>query len=226
MTHAKRPPLVCITGMDGTGKTTLAKALVGQLNARGIRARYVYARYRPLTVRLAWALGRRLLRARKRGSYPEYRDEKRRRLKASPFKTLYAGWLLFEYVLELQVLVRARLLAGVAVVCDRYAFDTAITDVGKELGMSDEACVALARRWMRFVPTPDLVFVLDAPEEVAFARKTDVPDIEYLRDVRGAYRRLAEANGYTLIDATAPAEAVAAVVGTRLEQEVPCVPSP
>ncbi|MGA4685796.1 hypothetical protein [Micromonospora sp. AB353] len=54
-----RPVMIALVGVDGSGKTTQARALAARLRERGVRARYFEnAGGRPLWNRLARALGR------------------------------------------------------------------------------------------------------------------------------------------------------------------------
>ena len=50
--------LVCIIGMDGTGKTTLASNVVSTLRQQGQPALYIYGRTFPVISRALMALGR------------------------------------------------------------------------------------------------------------------------------------------------------------------------
>ena len=47
----KKGILICLIGVDGSGKTTHAKALVGELWAQHIKSRYVWNRYEPILIR-------------------------------------------------------------------------------------------------------------------------------------------------------------------------------
>lgn len=53
--------LICLTGIDGSGKTTLAKSLNDSLNKNGCNSTYVYARVTPIFSRLLMIVGRKIL---------------------------------------------------------------------------------------------------------------------------------------------------------------------
>ena len=42
--------LICIIGIDGSGKTTVARQLVQEMKARGVSARYVWAGFSPTVI--------------------------------------------------------------------------------------------------------------------------------------------------------------------------------
>jgi thymidylate kinase len=90
---------------------------------------------------------------------------------------------------------------GDIVVLDRYWHDVMVDySYGSEL-----AEAPLALRWL--LPDVDGIVILDVPEEEAFRRKIDAPDLEYLRDRRRLYADVASRYGGTVIDATpAPIE--------------------
>jgi dTMP kinase len=82
------------------------------------------------------------------------------------------------------------LLSRRIVVSDRYIYDTVISDLSVHLGYSPEE-TAWAIAWgLRALPMPLLTVLIDVPAEVAFARKDDVPHIDYLRERRAFYLEL------------------------------------
>ncbi len=107
--------------------------------------------------------------------------------------------------------------AGAVVVCDRYLASSIA--YGESQGL-DPAWLADAQR---FLPQPDLTFVLDIAPEVSAARKQANRD-RYERDmplltrVRESYRRQAGQPGWHLIDANRPKDVIAADIAQRLRQ--------
>lgn len=105
--------------------------------------------------------------------------------------------------------------AGAVVICDRYLASSIA--YGESQGL-DPAWLADAQR---FLPQPDLTFVLDIAPEVSAARKQTNRD-RYERDmplltrVRESYRRQAQQAGWHLIDADRPKDVIAADIAARL----------
>lgn len=96
--------------------------------------------------------------------------------------------------------VAIRRLAGDVVLVDRYAFDGRVPS-GVALG-------PVRRRTRRLeasaVPSPDVLFVLDAPGSLMYERKGEY-DAGTLETWRDAYRRIADdVEGAVLLDATQP----------------------
>ncbi len=69
-------------------------------------------------------------------------------------------------------------------------------------------------------PVPDVVIYIDCPGEIAFARKDDAPDVEYLTDRRAIYKQLAEKYGWVEIDGTNSVDDIAAQVKDIVYQKL------
>jgi dTMP kinase len=190
--------LVCISGIDGAGKTTQAQALAQALREKGVPARYVWNRFEPWLVALPWKVIRATLLRRQPG-YAGYSRAKRGLLGMPFLSRLFLYSLLVDCWLQTQVKVRLPLLRKQTVVCDRYVFDT-LVDVAVDLGYSWPRARALLRSFLRFVPRPHVTFILDLPEAEALPRKQDTPSLEYLMERRQLFLELAGEVGATVLD--------------------------
>lgn len=114
--------------------------------------------------------------------------------------------------------------AGTDVVCDRYTPSTlAYQGVGRGLGVDEvERRSAEATGGLE----PDLVIVLDLPDDVAEARITGYRDrferegAEFHATVRAAYRELAPSRGWVLVDASGSPAQVADRVWAAVEPHI------
>jgi dTMP kinase len=86
------------------------------------------------------------------------------------------------------------------VILDRYIYDTVINDLSAQLDFSGEQTLQVIKQGLGFLPEPDFVALIDLPEEVAFARKTDIPHINYLRERRLRYLELSHLGGIEFFD--------------------------
>ena len=112
---------------------------------------------------------------------------------------------------EVQPQIEATLTAGAVVVVDRFSGSGLA--YGRAQGLDPDWLAGLERG----LPVPDLVALLDLPPEVAFARKRRARDryesrLELLSQARAAYRWLAERDGWLVLDATQPADTIAAAL--------------
>jgi len=184
--------LVCITGIDGAGKTTLARNIAVTLRQQGRPAVYVYGRIYPIISRLLMALGRAILLRKDdpRQDYGAYTTSKKQTMCNPLLAWPYTAAVLFDYYIQVWFKLLRHLFSRRIVVLDRYIYDTVISDLTVHLNYSPAQTERAIERGLRLLPTPMLTVLIDLPEQVAFSRKTDVPHIDYLRERRGWYLRL------------------------------------
>lgn len=195
--------LICFTGMDGTGKTTLSKELVELLNKKGVKCKYVYARLNPFILKPFIVIGE-LVFLRKKDifkNYSEYANTKREAIEKHSFLSkVYQQILLFDYLLQIFFKVKVPLMLGKNIVCDRYVYDTVITDLSVDMNYSKDRVMELLNDLLRFFPEPDITFLIDMPEETAYQRKNDTPSIKYLKERREGYLELGKEYGMMILD--------------------------
>jgi len=64
------------------------------------------------------------------------------------------------------------------------------------------------------------VMHIDCPGKIAFARKDDAPDVEYLTDRRALYKQLAEKYGWFEIDGTQSVDDIAVQIRDIVYQKL------
>lgn len=193
--------LICFTGMDGSGKTTLAKFLVKEMKKRGLKCNYVYGRYKPVLSRPALAFGKFMfLRGRDIKEYEDYSSAKRGAVRRHLLWTsMYQKILLFDYSLQLFAKIILPKMLGRTVICDRYVYDTVMNDIPRA-DDDFEHLERLIETCFRIAPEPDMVFLIDLPEEIAFQRKDDTPSISYLKERRNVYLDIGKEYDMRILD--------------------------
>jgi len=199
--HGTRGVLAVLVGLDGSGKTTVARQLccLGPTQDRFRRIRYFHWRPRcrggtvfPLpeygNVPRKPALNRNLVRSAMSIA----------RLSKNVLMANLAYWLRLRSLLQ----------DGSLVLIDRYFYNYFLDPVSvKYYGPT-----GLLRRLCRWYPQPDLVVVLQAPPEVLLARKQELSREEILRQ-SAALAQLPYGAAQTLVlDATAPATEIAQAI--------------
>ena len=163
---------VALMGPDGCGKSTVLNAISQQFAPafRNIQRFHM----RPYLLGRANSA---------KGPVTDPHGQPPRGMLASVAKVFYfAADYVFGYLLKiLPALIRTRL-----VLFDRYMYDLLVDSKRVRYGGPHW----LLRFATRFIPRPDLVVLLDAPPEVLWSRKQEVPFEEVTRQ-RSAYRQIA-----------------------------------
>lgn len=205
--------LVCIFGIDGGGKSTLARGLVNGFRIGDRTPLYVYARYVPLLSLPIVRLAQQVLDPRTASEYAEKvriiethtkRDLLSRRWIASAFVTI----ILLDYLVQLLFKVWIPYRKGEFIVCDRYIPDTIVTDIAPDLNWTSAGCVRAIRLFGKFAPEPSILLYLRVTPHVALSRKDDIPSQQYLQDRHILYDGVAREMGAYVLD------------GDRTESEV------
>lgn len=196
--------LINIIGIDGAGKTTLAKSLVADLQSHDPKVQYKYCQY---FAKLLYPvkLAARLSVMRRTDEFKDYDEYNRvKQGTSSRFPRLagmYAGIWLIDYVMQVLLKVSMPLVFGKKLVVDRYIYDIAVNislTANRDLGYAEKMIAA----FYRFAPKPNITIFIDLPDAVAFSRKGDIQDVAYLQERSERYRVLAGKYGFYKIDGT------------------------
>jgi len=168
------PSLLVFTGADGTGKTTHAKTLIGELTRRGIKAKYLWSRPPPFFFELmisqfmcAFLGAKHFVKADK-----DYFEKRERLLSREPFRTIWSAFLLFSHILQLILELHPKLaFSNGVIVCDRYIYDTVI-DIDSELERNF-ANGTVGRVITSAVPRPNVIFVMTGDSNEIARRRSN-----------------------------------------------------
>ena len=192
--NLKKRCLICFIGIDGSGKTTIAKEINKKFVAEDINSIYVYGRVNPIFSRFFMWLGRILILKRDKDAifndYENYSTQKKQIFQRGIYSKLYEWIILFDHLIQIYFKISIPLLLGKIVICDRYIFDTIITDISINLGYNFKESVDLIKKTLRFIPNPEFIFYINVTEEIAYNRKDDVPHIKYLIERKKLYDNL------------------------------------
>lgn len=199
--NKREPFLACFAGIDGAGKTTQAQKLVSWLREYGIEGKYVWNKYEPWLLYPLMRVGRAFF---LRGQdmfkdYVSYHKTKKRVFKKSGMSALFQLLYLGEYPLHIFFKVKLPLLFGRNVICDRYVYDM-VAGLAADFDYSDKKTNKILRAFLFLLPKPDLVFLIDLPETVAYQRKDDIPSIDFLKQKRRIYLKMAQSWQMNVLD--------------------------
>jgi len=206
---ASRGRLVVFSGIDGSGKTTVAMDLVERLQEQGIRAEYFYGHrtaYRRRGTHVSFAIA---FRSFWRHSHRDLGDLRRHRRA----RGMFALMTLLDYRLVMRRL-RKVLVPGVVVVTDRYVAD--VLAFLRSLGGGFEPIEGLL---IKVSIDPDATIFFDIDPETALRRKSE-QTLEELRRFEEAYRDLRQIILMRTVDASKPVEEVVGQVLRLLEEDI------
>jgi dTMP kinase len=196
---------IVVEGGEGVGKSTQVPRLAASLRASG---REVVVTHEPGDTKLGAELRAVLLHA------DNHLDARAELL-----------LMIADRAQHLAEVVTPALARGAIVVCDRYEPSTlAYQGVARGLGVES---VERLSEWATAGVEPDIVVVLDLPDEIAEARVSVDRDrferagADFHARVRTAYRDLAPARGWVLVDADGTPDDVAARVLAAVSAVVP-----
>ena len=197
---------ICFIGIDGSGKTTLAKRLVEFAEQRGEPYSYMWLNARSFLITPFRKIALRLFLKRTdlHRDYSEYMSLKNKKIKEfHPLTKCYYFVLLVDYWLWIMYNLGFAIIRKRNIVCDRYVYDVVVS-LGDTSENSLGQKVKMLDQMLRFLPQPDFLFILDVPEDVAFSRRDDISDIHYVSERRRHYLQLGKALDATILDGTKP----------------------
>lgn len=198
--------VVVLMGMDGSGKSTLSRALQAELHGRSIPTVARWATLRPVLMVPLIKLAKLLLvrSAPKTVNYEAHIQAKRSGMNKLRFAhSLYFGVMVLDYLPQVWWKVGLPSLLGRCVICDRYLHDLAL-----DFAITVNGDTARMMRAVRFIehlaPRAGHHYFVAVPVEVAMSRKDDVPSVAYLRERDYYYRALAIQLNMTELDGCLP----------------------
>lgn len=194
--------IINIIGIDGAGKTTLAKSLEKDLSLNDPNIQYRYCQYFAKLLLPVKLLAKYTV-MRKTNEFKDYHNYNlTKKTTSSRFPilaNLYAFVWLIDYLFQVLFKITIPIFCGKKLIIDRYIYDIALN-----LSLTTNNTVNYAHRlinlFFKAAPKPDLTIFIDLPEEVAFARKNDIQGLEYLRERRAGYSSMKNIYDFTVLN--------------------------
>lgn len=173
--------IICFTGMDGSGKTTLAMSLIEELKKRGIPSKYVWCRWFPGLADPFHFIIRKTL---------GYTENQYRFFK--PLKTIYECLLIVDYTMWL--FLKVRMAVRYVLIIDRYVYD-ALADL---YFLKFNVSSLFGKLFIAMNPKPNITFLIDAPLHMTLLRTNEL-SLEDARKYKKIYNLMAKTYGFRKI---------------------------
>lgn len=189
---------IVISGIDGSGKTTIIKELQDTLHRRGIKTHYIWMRYNHYFVKILNALAR-LLNLSVKKTYGEKKVWEHQYYKSPAFFKFY---IFFAYVDNVLAACKVKIISRKKfhyVICDRWINDI-IADIGSEFRRED----LLKSHWyvmfQNILPKNTVQFVITRPDrDIIEARDDNKYDTNFMARL-GFYKKLGSMGNAIEID--------------------------
>lgn len=198
--------LICFTGIDGSGKTTIAEGLAQSIKDSSSTCKYIWGGWRGFESFLFKPIVNFLKNSKKVG----YKDTSIFISKNKNILFDFLAW--FDYFLRLYPNLWISLHKYDRVILDRYVFDVIVGFSITDGTRADR----LLKKFFYIFPKPDQIFFIDVPVEVAYARKGDIPSIEYLRTQKAIYLSMLKNDNVEILNGTMNKEELLDLVFKRI----------
>jgi dTMP kinase len=196
----QQPMLISISGVDGSGKTTYAKALYDHLIFCELRTKLVWSRVGSSSLLKPFSKTAKILFRWRKGkgisNCEHFQESEARRKdvfkKSSVLRTLGLSLLLLEMLYQYFFKVTLPLLLRKVVICDRYIYDTLIDMTTRyDLDKSSLEGRLFTKILTALIPRPDVAYVLDLRlEGVCNRREVGFEEMLLIRDQIDLYKKL------------------------------------
>lgn len=200
----KNRGVIVIIGIDGSGKTTLARNIASSLLARGWNTKYVYARFVPVLSRPLVFLAQIILNkktSRNQLTSMVDRFAKRKLLSINAIALMQESIFFIDYLCQLIMKVWIPYYEGYLLICDRYVQDTVLTDLAIDRRWGLKKIISRIRIYEKMAPRASIIIFLSVSPENALKRKQDIPDRKYIDERCELYSLIANEIGARVIDA-------------------------
>ena len=216
----RAPRVVALSGLDGSGKSTQARALAAALEALGYR---VHIEWAPIlqnrSIELLSSLARVVLRRVRGASAPAEGESLVAQVDAASTKqrAVRAGWTSLVALVNAASNLRPSLThrgGNTVVIHDRFVLDSMVRL--RFLYGRDDALPWQRRLLALLSPRPVAAFWLDVPAEAAYARKPEHWDVDDLTVQRQLYGEEHRSFGVRRLDGERPRDELSAEIAAEV----------
>jgi thymidylate kinase len=172
---SQKPMFICITGIDGVGKTTHVNLILEYLREKGIKCQYKWLRFHylfslPLLAfcRVAGYTRMSTLGNFQKCSYHEFYN--------SRFVSAFYPWiLLFDTLLFTTIKVYIPMFFGKSIICDRFVYDT-LVDIAVATKDHEIYKKPIGKLFIKLIPKNSHFVMLDLDKSIIFLRRPELKE--------------------------------------------------
>ena len=190
---------ICITGIDGVGKTTHVNLILEHLRNKGIKCEYKWLRFHHLIslpllafCRLAGYTRVSTLGGTQKCSYHEF-------YRSGFISFVYPWLLLMDTVLFTTVKVYIPMFSGTTIVCDRFVYDTLI-DVAVATRDHKIYNRAVGKMFSKLMPVNARIVMLSLDKTTVLSRRGELMDDVTFDERYALYRSFSDEFGIRVVD--------------------------
>jgi thymidylate kinase len=194
----QKPMFICITGIDGVGKTTHVNLILEHLREKGIKCQYKWLRFHhyfslPLLAfcRVAGYTRVSTLGGTQKCSYHEF-------YRSKVVSFVYPWILLLDTALSTTTKVYIPMLFGNTIVCDRFVYDTLI-DLAVATKDPEIYKKPVGKLFFLLIPSNSKFVMLTVDKQTILSRRPELRDDATFDEKYEFYGRLAEIFGIVSI---------------------------
>ena len=197
--------IIAFSGIDGSGKTTVASALAEELGAENRPVRYTWCRHESPRVFGIVRLMKKIAGDKNGNSAGsrQYLATKSRLLGSRLIGSLYRSFVLVDYVMEIHNRVSRNASDEEILIVDRFVLDV-VADVIVECGLGERQSRRFLSALSSLTPIPSFTCIFKVPQSVSMERKDDILNEEYIDRRLLAYDLLTATVPAFVVDGTAP----------------------
>jgi len=181
--------LICIIGIDGSGKTVHTKTLLSELKISGRKCKYVWFR-EPYFFAFPLMYVSRILHFTKITHLPNKQIQSEHRYYVKPIALVWPWVRLVDLIIWIIWQVYIPTWRGFVVLCDRFIHDI-LVDTMIDINNLKLYNTLVGQLMLKLIPSFSTVVMLDISEIAAFQRKGDITHLNHLVARRRLYHEIA-----------------------------------
>lgn len=181
--------LICIIGIDGSGKTAHAKKLLSELKKSGRKCKYVWSR-EPYFFSFPLMYFYCILHFTKTVCVPDKQIQSEHKYNVKPVALVWPWVRLVDLIIWIIWQVYIPIWRGSVVICDRFIHDI-LVDTMIDINNLRLYNALVGQLILKLIPSFSMVVMLDISEATASQRKNDITHLEYLVVRRRLYHEIA-----------------------------------